>query len=801
MAATQRQARRFYAAFYRWDRVLQATRPRCAFLAHSHGAKSFTTTSAARGSADEGARQLADVLPIQKDDSELLRQLQGAAQDNGESIVEADVVPSQESIYGFLANEDDTLQNTVRNLMRNVPYPVVILTAAALDDAGESLPLGIAVSSFNTVTLNPPTVSFNIRSPSRTLDAIRADDGRFRIHFLSGEASSAQIAHSFTQGNNQETYQKRRELFEISHISGRSYNSTSIKHSQVFASLACNLVQEIPVADHVIAVAKVTDTAISETNKSVLTYAQGKYNGKKGVIKLDTDAVVKHPRLTTPEKMAHTFVLALLDSAPLIPTEESREAIKTMFIKYFTERKKNHTRKEELRGGLFRSSRAMQVRQAYFGLRTGPLIDEIAPPTAGQKATEPLRDLPVMMDFYGRLTPNDITSLIERTKEYVRRSPLFLDVMVYDLLNLLNVSPFASNYTATEIMNALRGEGLVPPFEDDYQIDASSSRIRDMEQAEHELREHLRSQRANAETLWMDGSLPPIPGLDTADDFGFVRRWLHRVYAQIHVEVFPEFHAESFYDLAGHLSRTETRLAAFRIIKYVDTHPEVLSDPIKTQTAPANPISLQFSQVLRQCRIHPLVSGFDPIFLLARLKYWHRTCTPEEYLAYRRKLMGLGKKRKLTIDGLKYSIDRLVRNAPYHVATLLKDRTDLMHVLGHDENTAILTSHGYKQMGMSRIKILIKHAMETQYANFNEKERKAVDQWMEEYKDDGPIITKWTHTTPAIKKYGVDPATERKWQEEAEAGFSRPDLGYVTELDKNVQPRVLRRRVWWWNQA
>ena len=65
--------------------------------------------------------------------------------------------------------------------MRRVPYPVAIITAT--DPSGRpdtSAFRGMTVSSFNTVTLSPrPVISFNVRRPSETLNALLASRRTF----------------------------------------------------------------------------------------------------------------------------------------------------------------------------------------------------------------------------------------------------------------------------------------------------------------------------------------------------------------------------------------------------------------------------------------------------------------------------------------------------------------------------------------------------------------------------------------------------------------------------------------------
>lgn len=90
--------------------------------------------------------------------------------------------------------------------MRRVPYPVAIITAtdaasAAANNNKSCSFRGMTVSSFNTVTLTPhPVISFNVRRPSETLNALLAS-GRFLVHLLSPSAATATLARDFAKGN------------------------------------------------------------------------------------------------------------------------------------------------------------------------------------------------------------------------------------------------------------------------------------------------------------------------------------------------------------------------------------------------------------------------------------------------------------------------------------------------------------------------------------------------------------------------------------------------------------------------
>lgn len=182
------------------------------------------------------------------------------------------------------------LHESMRTLMRDVPYPVVILTAAA-PEPHTTEPLGTAVSSFNTVTLDPPTISFNVREPSQTLDAIRADDGRFRVHILQSTPASAGLVDAFTRGNHAEAFRQRKQLAPMDTSGAHFSRAASIEDPDVFAQLQCTVTQEMAVRDHVIIVAEVRNVVKKAPKALALTYARGTYLGTaSGMLKKHSEA-------------------------------------------------------------------------------------------------------------------------------------------------------------------------------------------------------------------------------------------------------------------------------------------------------------------------------------------------------------------------------------------------------------------------------------------------------------------------------------------------------------------------------
>lgn len=94
----------------------------------------------------------------------------------------------------------------MRQLMRSMPHSVVVITTNTPapekrhDWIPESNWKGMTLSSFTTLTLSPsPIVTFNIKRPSQTLDAIKQGK-HFLVHILENNQRGAEIADTFSRG-------------------------------------------------------------------------------------------------------------------------------------------------------------------------------------------------------------------------------------------------------------------------------------------------------------------------------------------------------------------------------------------------------------------------------------------------------------------------------------------------------------------------------------------------------------------------------------------------------------------------
>jgi flavin reductase (DIM6/NTAB) family NADH-FMN oxidoreductase RutF len=87
--------------------------------------------------------------------------------------------------------------------MRHVAHPVVVVTTSTSNSSAApafETSYAATLSSLTTVTLGPPAVvTFNLRRPSRTLDALLAR-GLVRAHVLRADADGAALAAAFVDG-------------------------------------------------------------------------------------------------------------------------------------------------------------------------------------------------------------------------------------------------------------------------------------------------------------------------------------------------------------------------------------------------------------------------------------------------------------------------------------------------------------------------------------------------------------------------------------------------------------------------
>ena len=502
-----------------------------------------------------------------------------------------------------------SLKKSVRSLMRHVPSSVAIITAAHRDpELKEHVPLGIAVSSFNTVTLDPPHISFNIKCPSKTLDAIRDAKGLFRVHLLSGTEISSRIVDNFSKGNTAEAYSSRKQsvpLF-IPHSRDLAEATESvapqIRGPSVVAALECELTQELPVADHIVVVAKVNTLVAKPELEGTLLYHEGTYKSADGSV------LNKHLTFSAPEPRTNPDLGAHW-KYPLFPGAAERDDF-VKFLKSYLHRNSQLLEKSPKKTK-FELMKALGLPSGIFGVDLAPLIEQCRVEAGhAPSLNETTRTAPLLADFYGRLGPREIATVVERTRKLVFANPMSLELHYKDLFSHVGLSTVSYGLLASDIVERLRSEGLVAPFESQASNANSSNAhltIENLEDVEFKLRNFAKTKTYQELMNMTPTQLKEAIGVsDSAEE------WITRVHVRLIVEAFPDIFNAAHIDIKGELTPEEVRVFVNRVIKYLSVE--------NTQTMKRH-MALPQIELLRRVGVHPLISNIDPDYLSSKLSF------------------------------------------------------------------------------------------------------------------------------------------------------------------------------------
>ena len=174
-------------------------------------------------------------------------------------------------------DESDRIEH-VKTALRALTNPIVLVVATLRHD-GESSEVeelrGVTVSSLTSVTLDRrPIVSFNLRLPSRTWDAIESNR-TISLSFLTATPEAAAVANVFTKphDNPDDAFRELRRLgYEATGRFGEGArrlvkvaNNDQIAGT-VYCTMAANVLRDnsVSIRDHVIVVAEVTHILLTE---------------------------------------------------------------------------------------------------------------------------------------------------------------------------------------------------------------------------------------------------------------------------------------------------------------------------------------------------------------------------------------------------------------------------------------------------------------------------------------------------------------------------------------------------------
>ncbi|KAH8724584.1 flavin reductase like domain-containing protein [Phaeosphaeriaceae sp. PMI808] len=593
MKIPRRGISQFYAAFYKWSRYTQLARP-CAIpnICHRQSLRLFAERCTRNYHATRSVCQQ-EKAPIKAEGT-------GAQANVGQSeVVNVD--------GDGIDMEAGQLRSDVRLLMRKVPSSVAVITVAHFDpELNRSVAMGVAVSSLTTVTLDPPTVCFNIKRPSKTLDAIRAAKGRFRIHFPAADRGGASIVELFCRGNHHEAYIARsKELRPF--VPGNSQqrdmhqaspsNAPQLIGNSIRAAMECTLTHELPVADHVVLVASVDSLECKPLEDRTILYVDGCY------MRADGTKVISHGKPIAESK--DTWVVWNYD---LFPGEVERRDYMER-IKVMAREKTNHFEpgKETIR----ELEATLAMSPGVMGINLEVLVERYRK-EAGMpyRLYTHLMHAPILSEFYGRITPSDKAKIGQRAKTMMKEDPHFLSLNYRIVLQNLGISSQSINILPSDILGPLRAEGLAAPFRS--RVGSSSIHSRDytmqyLEQVERRLVEHFAAMGyETAMATRLDNAMESI------GEQKIVSTYFKRSRARLHSAASPQLFTAPKIDIAGHLSQEDVRVVMSRVIHYLN---------IDNAASFPKLIGLDYNESLRRAGIHPCITGFNVEFFFGKIKH------------------------------------------------------------------------------------------------------------------------------------------------------------------------------------
>ncbi|KAJ4365816.1 hypothetical protein N0V83_008437 [Neocucurbitaria cava] len=676
----------------------------------------------------------------------------------GEATTEQDVTSTEGEELPTKISDPDVvdpeLKEAVRSVLRKVPNSVAVITVKSIDpETKQHVPMGVAVSSLSSVTLDPPTISFNIKQPSKTLDAIRAADGLFRVHFPTASSAGANVVELFCRGNQPDAYILRSrdlELFVPSDSSQEGATTSlapQIRDKTICASMECTVTHEVPIADHVILAARVDSLERTRWKDATIAYADGKYMRSDSVIAL-------HGSSSNPSNPANSGNNWSIWDYPLFHGEEVRkdylEYIKTVI----------NSDQEYLDKPLHQATRKLENALPYspvnFGIDTSVLLakcrEDKAPNDEPQNGKE---TSPVLAEFYGRLSPHAMATVLERAKKLVKEDPLFLSFNYKEFLTQIGVNNRARNILPSDFMSALRAEGLVGEFEPSKGFHGRSYSIHydleTLEQVEVKLREHLR-------TLEYEEALHTR--LDTiVTSFGLDRSaasYLNKSRPRLIAESQPEQFDDSKINIRGEVTQEEARIVLRRIMRFLE---------VKNPHNLAKQLRIPPYEALRIKGVHPTITGMDVEYIFGKINHLHGSISrPDDFDKAITEMLAPYFEGKIEWDDLEQRAKNLVQKHPSQAIS--KSLTDKLAAVGLSWNAKVIKTGDKKLRRLLRGSNIFEEMLARELINHlgkgTDEENRAIAQYLEEI--DGARAHSKQHLTFTPSQLPADPSSSDEMQ-------------------------------------
>ncbi len=164
----------------------------------------------------------------------------------------------------------ENIAEDLKSTMRNLPFPIAIVTAAYGKQKR-----GVTVSSFTSLSLNPPLVSFNIDCNSQICSLIKRAT-HYAVHFPLPE-NSPLCDHFAASGLSQEE-----QFNEVNH-SRNSYGSPVL--NAISTVIQCRSYDTFHAGDHLIIAGEVIEVKQRSNKAGILYYGQSFRQWQKATFK------------------------------------------------------------------------------------------------------------------------------------------------------------------------------------------------------------------------------------------------------------------------------------------------------------------------------------------------------------------------------------------------------------------------------------------------------------------------------------------------------------------------------------
>lgn len=623
---------------------------------------------------------------------------------------------------------EEQLKNSVRRVMRNVPSSVAVLTVESIDpDTQEHVPMGVAVSSLSTVTLDPPTISFNIKQPSQTLDAIRAANGLFRVHYPSADRGGAKVVDLFCRGNHPDAYSLRSKelrLYQPKLDKPRHHYDPSnmpslapqVLGEQVLAAMECKVTHEFPIADHVILVARINSIEQRASKDSTIMYINGGYRKPAG------------EKLYTPTRSTQSAtgesVFSVWDYQ-LFPGERERQdymgKIKTLI-------KDTPAYYEKPSGETYRNiESSLPYATGNFGVDLEVLVaecrKEMGLPARLRAEAEGRQ---VLSDFYGPLTPAMRTQIVDRAKRLVALDARFLSQHYRTLLYSLGVNPSSKDLLPSDIMEPLRAANLAPPFDPRRGlVNSGTENIIKVEQLEFHLRGYLRKMKYEAAL-----KSPLDAAMEAIGERKLAAVHFKKSRARLLTQTHPKLFDASAMDIAGEVTQEEARVVLCRFINALQVDSEV---------GLRKHIFQDWRELLRRVGVNPTITGMDVDFLMGKIQHlYYSNKSFRGFVGAVEEMLRPWFVRKVSWEDLEERIRSFVQETPLRATGWSgKDRLAAMG-LHWDATVALPSNNPSKQAGEKPLNrgvildTLVAKELKGYYGNGTEEENQAIARYLKE---------------------------------------------------------------------